>query len=513
MTVGILAAALAAYAGSGTAGGKKPIGVPGSARGNAPGVSKTIRVAILMQLKDCGVNKAPGNISGTEERYTTYVKWFNQHIKFPGGRKLAVEFIDSGGPDPTCADVQRASVLKAIQQDHVFAILGPAGEGINPGLNVGDIAAKNHTINIGNSFQTFHDLKTHAPYFWELGEPTELDLQYLTDFIQKRVKSTQYTADNGSKHPRVWGMLWLDDTLNRVLANIDKRLMADIGIDVKQYFISPDLATAAQQASGIALQMQQAGVNSVIYGFTSIAFLSFNTAAANAGFHPDFYIYGNTSLPGLTIFVPYFGKEFIKRLYGVGPPLVEAEREEVDTSGDINPKSCPSCYGQVNNEQVAATQAYMQAGGSAGDHPEIGANGDTSFIWPSMATVAEGVANAGPVLNAYTFSWGLRNGPTASCMNEQFFGVQPYKQASDYTYRGRNYLTSGYTTLYFDPNTKTTYGSLGMFQSYDNYEKFESATDLPAKPTYDTGQHGGYTLDRQRSHINVDYNCQAQVGK
>jgi hypothetical protein len=513
-----LAAVVVVAAGNGVAGGTqasaKGPGIPGASKGNAPGIGRTISIALLLHLKDCGTIKAPTNIAGTEERYNTYVKWFNEHVRFPGGRKLAIEFLDSGGADPTCADVQRASILKAIKEDKVFAIIGPDG-GPNPGLNAADIIAKNHVVNLasGSQFHLLHDLKTHQPYVWNLGEPGEIAFQNLTAFIQKRVKSTQYTADNGSKRPRVWGMLFLDNTLNKALANAVRKQMAGIGITAKQYFISPSIPTAAQQASGIALQMQHDGVNSLIYGFQSNAFLSFNTAASNAGYHPDFYINGYTSLPQLAVFVPLFGKEFIKRLYGVGPPMIEQERVEIDPNGDITPTSCPSCYGQVNNLQVAYTEAYVQAGGKDGRHPEIGANAVPALVWPSLATLATGIANAGSVLNAQTFAWGLQHGPMASCMTKKFYGVQPYAQAPIYGYDKpvRSYLYSGFTTLYFDPNAKTKFGSTGMFQSYDNYERFDSAKDLPANPTYDTGEKGGYKLIRQQSHINVNYDCTKQA--
>jgi hypothetical protein len=521
LAVAVVATALVvvgAYTGSSGATGAKTKpkpAIPGASKGNAPGVSgETVKFAVLTQTKDCGANKAPANLKGTEERYTTYVNWFNEHLRFPGGRKLEVEFIDSGGVDAACADVQRANVLKAIQQDHVFAIIGPSN---NPGVNIADIIAKNKTISIGGfTFQTFHDLKSHAPYAWSLTEPGELSFQELTWFIQKRFKGTQYTTDDGAKKARVWGMLFIDNTLNHVLANLTKKQMTKAGINTRQYFISTNNATAAQQASGIALQMQQDGVNSLIYGFSATApFLAFNTAAKNASYHPDFFISQYGTLPQLTVFVPLFGPEFVKRLYGVGPPLIEQERVELDPSGDITPTSCPSCYGQVNNEQVAYTDAYVQAGGQDGRHPEIGANGVPTDIWPGMATLATGIAEAGPVLNAYTFSWGLQHGKTAACMTSRFYGVQPYKQSQIWGYDNppRNYLQSGYTSLYFNPTAKTKYGSTGLFESYDNYERFDGLNDLPAKPTYDTGPKGGYKLIHQRSHINVAYDCQAKAGR
>jgi hypothetical protein len=512
VAIGIVVTLLAAYAGTSTAGSagvQVAAAVPGSNLGNAPGVTaKTIKFAVMTQIKDCGATKVdPATVAGTKERFNTLVKWVNQHIKLPGGRKLAVEFVDDGGSDVGCVDVARAGIQQAVDQDHVFAVLKDT---YNPAINVPDIIAKKKTIIIGWNFQTYHDLASHFPYGWSVYEPAELSLQELTWMIRKRFTKRQYVADNGTKHQRVWGALFGDTTLGHALSNLTKKHMATGKLALKQYYISPDPTTAGQQASGIALQMQQAGVNSIIYGADALGpDISFNTAAANAGYHPDFFISQYGSLPQLTVFVPYFGAEFGKRLYGTGPPLIVGERVEVDSTGAVTQKISPSVYGQNNGYNKASLTAYMQAGGSAGNHPGVGAWGFGTFIWPDLMTLVLGAANAGPVLNAKTFAWGLQHGPKTACMTQQFFGKQPYAQGAKFSFHNppRNWLQSGFTTLYFNPAKKNTYGTNGVFESYDNYQLFNSLDALPGSPKYDTGAAGDYKLIKQTGKYSVDMHC------
>ena len=513
VATGIVVTLLAAYAGTSSAGSSgvkaATAGIPGASQGNAPGVSaKTIKFAVMTQIKDCGASKAdPTTVAGTKERFNTLVKWVNQHVPLPGGRKLAVEFVDDGGADTGCVDVARAGIQQAVDQDHVFAVLKDT---YNPAINVPDIIAKKKTVIIGWNFQTYHDLASHYPYAWSVYEPGELSFQELTWFIRKRFTKRQYVADNGTKHPRVWGELFTDNTLGHALSNLTKKHMTEGGLTVKQYFISPDASTAAQQASGLALQAQQAGVNSIIYGADALGpDISFNTAAAGAGYHPDFFISQYGTLPQLTIFVPYFGKEFAKRLYGTGPPLIVGERVEVDSTGAVTPQISPSVYGQNNGYNHASLTAYMQAGGSAGNHPGVGSWGFGTFIWPDLMTLTMGAANACPVLNAKTFAWGLEHGPKMTCMTQQFFGKQPYAQGSKFSFNNppRNYLQSGFTTLYFNPAEKNKYGTNGVFESYDNYQLFNSLNSLPGSPRYDTGAAGGYKLVKQTGKYSVDMHC------
>ncbi|HET7572616.1 MAG TPA: ABC transporter substrate-binding protein [Gaiellaceae bacterium] len=469
---------------------------------------KTITFGVFTQLKDCGNSKVNADTAaGTKERYNTLVKWMNKNIKFPGGRTLRVKYYDSGAADPLCADVLRAALQKAIDQDHVFAIFNDI---YNPAVNAADIAAKKKTIYIGFSFQTFKDLKSHAPYVWSTYEPGELSFQELSWFIRRRFAKKPYKADNGSKHARVWGALFSDTPQGHTLSNLMKKYMAQGKLPMKQYYISSDVATASQQASGIALQMQHDGVNSLVYGADALTpDITFNTAAANAGYHPDFFISQYGTLPQLAVFVPYFGAEFTKRLYGTGPPAITQERVEVDSTGSITPKSCPACYGQNNNFNVASTKAYMEAGGSAGNHPSIGSWGWGTFIWPTLTTLVMGAANAGPVLNAHTFEWGLQHGPKMTCMQQKFFGKQPYAQAPKNMYNKppRYFLQSGFTTLYFNPNKTNFYGSKGLFESYDNFQLFNSMKAMHQSPRYDTGAAGGYKLVKQKGNFTVNTKC------
>jgi hypothetical protein len=485
--------------------------IPGAKAGNAPGTSnKTIKFAVFINEKTCGDEAATAaTVDGTYERFNTLVKWFNQHISFPGGRKLAVEYINDGGADPTCADVATAAINQAVTQDHVFAILD---DEINPGIGVPAIVSKDHTVFIGNAFETFADLKSGYPYVWSTYEPAQLSFEELSWFIGKRFKTNPYVADSGAKSTRVWGELFTDNLLGHALARDMQGYMTKAGIaNVTPYFISPVASTAAQQASGLALQMQQAGVNSLIYSPDAlVSDIGFNTAAANAGYHPDFFISAYGSLPELAVFVPFFGANFSKRLYGTGPPIIWGERIETDSAGDVTPTACPSCFGQDNGIANADVKAYQQAGGAAGDHPGIASWGYGTFIWPDLATLVIGAANAGPVLNANTFAYGLEHGANTTCMTQQFFGKQPYAQGALYTFNNpaRNYLQSGFTTLYFDPTMKNTYGTTGLFQSYDDYKMFTSANSLPATPSYDTGVNSGYKLIKQTGKYNVDTHCQ-----
>lgn len=518
VAAGVALAALAVYTGTGFAGSsgaqhaQRPTAawsVPGSNLGNGPGVKgKTITFAVFTQMKDCGTTKAnQTTVEGTKERFNTLVKWMNSHITFPGGRKLAVEFVDNGGPDPTCADVVQAAIRQAIDQDHVFAIMN---DSYNPAVNVADIAAKKKTVVIGFNFQTFKDFSSHAPYVWSTYEPGELSFQELSWFIRRRFANKPYKADDGSKHTRVWGALFSDTPQGHTLSNLMKKYMTEGKLSMKQYFIASDAATASQQASGIALQAQHDGVNSLVYGADALVpDITFNTAADKAGFHPDFFISQYGSLPQLAVFVPYFGAAFSKRLYGTGPPLITQERVEVDSTGSITPSGCPACYGQNNNMNVASTRAYTEAGGSAGNHPSIGAWGWGTFIWPDLTTLVMGAANAGPVLNAHTFAWGLQHGPKMTCMQQKFFGKQPYAQApkDQYNHPARYFLQSGFTTLYFNPNVKNYYGSKGLFESFDNFQLFNSMKAMHQTPRYDTGAAGGYKLLHQKGSYTVDTHC------
>jgi hypothetical protein len=487
--------------GSGGSGATAATGtVPGSELGNGKGVTdKFINVAFHITAKTCGSTQ--GAAKEYYDRIDTYVKWFNQHLNYPGGRKLKHSVVDDGGQDPNCQDQARAAGLKISKELNAFAALGVS---VNPGADVpivADTVTRNGTMHIGNNFQTQQTLESRAPYAWSTYVTAESSLTYLTWFVEKRLKGTQYRDDRGVMQPRGFGSLFFEGKEGKDLAAIVKARFDQMGVPIKQYFVSSDQNAAAQQASGLALQMSQDGVNTLVFGVFGQAGVAAATAFDGQQFHPDNLISDYGAFAALAVFNSIYGSQ-ANRFIGVGTPCIVCSRLELSASGGTDEASCPSCSMQENSD--AYVKAYKAAGGQA-ENPQNGA--PAYDFWAQLSTLSMGVLGAGPVLNAKTFEHGLFQTEKNRCTVWRFFG-RDHPQVGYIDYKPRKHFGgSGFTTLYW-VQKQSKFGTPGYFESYDGYQRFDTLAGLPGSASYDTGVRGNYPMTRhQKTGISPEKPC------
>jgi hypothetical protein len=432
------------------------------------------------------------------ERVATFVKWFNLHIKYPGGRKLKYTIVDDCGPTTDCYDAARAAALKITQQIKPYASLGNS---VNLGADlpiIADVTTRAGIIEIGVNFQTVADLASRSPYAWEPYELAEVSMQELGWGIGKRYQHTNYVDDQTVTHKRVWATVMYDNKADRYLGGAISKEVAGFGVSVAHhYYVSGDAGTAAQQAPALAAQMQSDGVNSVIFDVTNQSGVAVTTAFDNAQYHPDWFVGAYGGYLGSAVFVPLFGTGFTKRLYGAGAPCIVCERLDVDATG----ANCPSC--NVVDNGTAYTKAYHSAGGSAQNpQQDCGCAYDT---WTQLAVLSIGILNGG-AFDTQHYSQGLYAVQQNRCNIWRFFG-RDHPQFPLYTFGpNRHFGSSGMTTLYW-VNKQNRFGTVGYWESYDDYYRYDSFAAVPAKATYDTGQHGDYPMVTQKQTISVDKAC------
>lgn len=494
--IGALAASVFA-ASSGAKGGQ--LGVPGSklvpainVLKNGKGVSrKTIKIVFNFPMKGCGTNASQvGTRLAAKQAFddaTVLVSWFNSHVRFPGGRKLSMQFIDSGEPNVGCAPIARAAGLQTANSIKAFAAIGDSSNEDGNAVYASTVTA-NGTIDIapGGSFQLLRDFTRRWPYAWSVNPPADTEYKELGWFIAKRVKSTHYVA-NGASSARKWGMLFFDNSVGHAVeAAANKALKAD-GISAKAFFLSTDPAQQSQEATSLTAQIKSDGINSLVYGLDDApADITIAKAFNSQQFYPDYYVTDQSVVFQLAVFGSLLFPTQIDRMHGVGVPDIAGARIDVYPNG----ANGASAALQGNSWRTASTTAYQQAGGKSAN-PQNGAN--LQGLWYALNTLALGIENAGKTLNAFTFAEGLQN--ANACELQRGFGEYQPQSSQPYFSSAQPWLLHGWTTYYWSSAFQSTYGKAtgGYFQSYDGYHRFSDSYErnFPKNPLYNTGKHNG----------------------
>ena len=231
---------------------------------------------------------------------------------------------------------------------------------------------RNGTVDIapGGSFQTKKEFTDRWPYAWQVAPPGDVSLTELTWFIGKRVKNTSYVANDGSKSPRRWAMIFFDNSTGKALAKSTSASLKSQGITPKLYYVSSDPAQQAQQATPLVAQIKKSGVNSIVYGVNDApADISLAGAFNSQNFFPDWYVSDESVMFKLAVFVNVLFPGQTKRLHGTGLPNVTATRVDVNPDGTNG----TSAKLQANDWRTASVNAYKQAGGKAAN-PQNGAD-------------------------------------------------------------------------------------------------------------------------------------------
>ena len=465
-----------------------------------------IKIVFNFPLQNCDNSNSTGIVAANQEDVATVLtKWFNDNVQFPAGRKLALQpFVNDEGSDIGCASAARAAGLATANQTQAFADIGNSTNRDGNSVYASTVT-QNGTIDIAQaaSFQTAKDFTDRWPYAWGIQPPGDASFQPLAWFIGKRVKDTKYVANDGTKSDRKWGMIFFDGSIGHAMAATAKKDLAAEGIKPNVYYVSTDPTTMAQEVTSLAAQIKSSGVNSIVYAINDA---TTDTAIAKAfnsqSFYPDWYISDFSLIVKLAVFASPLFPTQINRVSGTSIPDITAARIDVNPDGS-NGKSATV---QDNNWRVAATTAYSQAGGTRAS-PQVGA--DLQGIWDALSTLAIGIMNAGPTLNAYTWANGLVN--ANSCEVQRFFGQaqlqSPYVKFS----RNQPWALHGATTYYWSSQYPSVYSAAtgGYFQSYDAYEIFLNEKSLSATPSYDTGAHGGnYPINPQpQGRFNINMKC------
>jgi hypothetical protein len=497
-----------------TAGGaaNKDLGVPGSklvpaidVTKNGKGVSsKAIKIVFNFPIKNCD-NGTAGIAPAQEDVATVLTKWVNDNIPLPGGRKLQLEpFVNDGGSDVGCAAFARAAGLKTAKQIGAFADIGNSTNRDGNSVYAQTVTA-NGTVDIAQaaSFQLTKDFTDRWPYAWGIQPAGDASFQPLAWFIGKRVKGTQYVADNGTKSARKWGLISFDGSIGNGVAAAAKKYLQSVGITPKVYSVSTDPTTMAQQVTSLAASIKSAGINSIVYAVNDATTDEDIANAFNSqNLFPDWYISDYSLLVKLAVYAaPLFPKQNL-RLHGTSLPDITAARIDVNPNGS-NGKSANL---QDNSWRIAATTAYKQAGGTS-SNPQNGS--DLQGIWDALSTLTIGIENAGKTLNAFTFANGLSK--ANSCEKQQFFGQDQLQSPVPEFSKTQPWVLHGFTTYYWQDQRQSVWSPStgGYLDSYDGYELFLTQKSLPTKPIWDTGAHNGvYPYNAQtQGRFTINMKC------
>jgi hypothetical protein len=487
---------LLTYAGAGAAATPSP-NKPGSklvpainVKKNGKGVTKdSIKIVFNYALNKCGDAAVAGtrlDQPQAQDTATYLVKWFNDNVRFPGGRTLDMQFVDSGEPNVGCASAARAAGLRTAKEIGAFAAIGNSNNQDGNAV-FASTATANGTIDIapGGSFQLLKDFTNRWPYAWQVPTPNDVSFQELGWFIAKRVKGTSYEANGGAKSARKWGTLFFDNSVGHALSTAATKALKSAGISSKAYFISSDPAQQAQQATSLVAQIKSTGINSLIYGINDApADIALAKAFTSQDFNPDWYVSDESVAFKLAVFVSLLFPGQTSRLHGTGLPNVTSTRIDINPNGTNG----ASAKLQANDWRTVAVNAYKDAGGKAAD-PQNGA--DLEGIWESLSTLAIGILNAGKTLNAFTWAHGLER--ASGCQIQRYFGQYQAQTGLPKFSRSKPWVLHGFTTYYWQTARPSTYGAGtgGYWESYDGYLRFLTQKALPAKASYDTGAHNG----------------------
>jgi hypothetical protein len=456
---------------------------------NGKGVTDDeIKVVYNLTLEACGNDPATAAAYVVTDQYQetidVLVDWFNENVEFPGGRTLSLEYVNDGGPNAGCEDVAREAGLRTANEIEAFAALGNSTN--FGGASVyAETTTSNGTIQIGGAtFQTAQDLTDRWPYAFNIYQIAEASLEQLAWYIGKRETDTMYVAPDGTESPRVWGALFFDDDQGHKLSDSVIANLAERGVEATPYFVSGDAAQAGQEATALAAQMREAGVNSVVYGAHGVPGSAVALAFDAQEYFPDHFISDFGAFTGLALFNSALYGLQTERFRGVGTPGPAALRIDINLDG--TPTTSTELTG---TGQTLAEIAYHAAGGPL-PTPTVGA--PLGGFWDELSTLAIGVVNAGETLNAFTFAQGLEEAST--CQIERFFfrdqeqsPLRGYSQEEPWGYHG-------FTPIYWTTELNTI-ESPGYFESYDGYTRFMTEDDLPDEPSYDTGEAGDYPTD------------------
>ena len=504
-------------AGTAGAGGPAPAGTvdgpaaPAAAGGHGPGVTdKEILVVFHRKMERCGSDpqtQGDGVVNDSfYDRLETYMKWFNKYVEYPGGRKLVYKLVDDGGTDVACIDKARAGGLQIAKEIRPLAALGNS---INIGADLpvlADVVTRAGIMHIGTNFQTHADAKARHPYAWSSFATAEDSFSDLGVFLDTRIKHTPYRSDVGVESDRVYGALVEDSNQGRQVLSLIERAMQGAGLQFKPYFLSPDVSTASRQGASLAAQMSSDGVNSLVFAVLGRPAVAAMKAFEGQAFNPDFLIsdYGGFTIAFFTTLLA--GPQQIKRFIAAGGPCIVCHRNELDLT-DTSEKGCPSCHMQENGS--AYVEAYHQAGGTAAN-PQDG--GWAFDMWTQLAILSIGILNGtanGEPINAQNIARGLgMTGQEDRCDVQRFFGRDhPQVTRTGFFNGGYQFGSHGFTTLY-GTDKRSKLGTLGYFESFDGYYRFDAANPLPPKPTYDTGQKGDYPYNKHKdTGLKVDKPC------
>jgi hypothetical protein len=465
---------------------------------SGPGIKgRTIHIVFHAKLNDCGPDPQSAQAGTLKaealKTYADYVAFFNKYVLAQYGWKLTYDLIDDGGV--YCPEIARAAALKIVKEIKPFATLGDSFNG-DAGSVLADIVSSAKFLNIGLSWQTYDEFKKRNPYAWPIFGMAQQQDGYLAEWIGKRVKGTT-TPDltTGAQVARNFGLLTVDNPENHKLAALLRTNLASRGVTLAhEYYVSSDPGVAAQTSTNTVLKMKNDNVNTLIFAipYTSLQSLLVHTSAmGNQNYTPDLL----GSRYGVVFFDELFESKVWNKFRGVFngvPALIRA-------SG-TNEK-----YMDINENGGAYKYAWTKMGNTDdADKP-----GNAPNVWQTLSTLALGIMNAGPVLNAQTFANGIdqtAHGKPAECGAWRLLG-RPWTYGTyvsrDQTHEGAVF---GYTPGYWvkKPND---FHTVGYYESYDSYKYF-SGGDLPPKPTGDTGGTASPDIPKQKKiGLRADISC------
>lgn len=473
-----------------------------------------INVVFPLKTQSCGSNPTSStapNLTPYYDRIQAYVNFFNKYVLSSRGYMIKYYVVDDGGSDPSCADVARAGAIQAVSQDHAFAVLNSGGDciGSDPEL-FGDIVAQHHVIYIGSCFQYAPDIQALYPYVWGDFNPASDSLQTLSWYVDKRVKGTNYSGPPGvlTPGPRKYALVFPDDPMDHDLANQMVGYLRQVGVSAQTYYLSPDAATAGQQAPGLVEQMISAGVNTVVTGLQQDPAVEFWSAAQSASYYPTILV-NNYGFPGP---VTYWDNLLMpasemNQAQGVATPAIQSEIN--DASAQPGQPICApfdgyNCQSQPNAS--AYITAYKQGGGTSAD-PQNGAPAYTIFT--DLAMLAIGVAHlpSGAALTPAGWAQALAGTTNNACETERYWGVWVPQAPITYANQQQPYLSHGFTTLFWNGNGHNRFDGEGYFESYDGFYRFNSLASLPNQPSWNTEQKQIPNPPAPKTNITVDTNC------
>lgn len=457
-----------------------------------------VKIALHAKVEECAGSTGDATDAvvndAARDMADQYIAWFNDEVLSDYGWQLEHELVNDGGNG--CPEQARAAAQQIVREMEPFAVLGSSNDGPQGPIMADEVTSAG-IPHIGINFNTLAELEDRKGLAFNVYIPAELSHQYLADYIGTRVAGTQTeNLQTGEMEDRVYGIAMPDTERYQELAGLLTDKLAEYGVEVAQtYLLSTDAEVVAQTALTTANRMRDDGVNTLILDFFPVGFnsgVALTENMASQDYLPEILI----GTYGIPIFDQSLDSTVMARAQGISSFSALALRSayiEVDGEPVFDPE-----FQDVAENTEPFHEVWEERLGN-NTELQVGVIEGLNFanLWQELSVLAVGLMGnpydeVGGEITREGFAeavWETAVGEDRRCDLERFLGGTA---PNHHVYSEGDGVQDGFhnrfTTVYWvnEPTLLTQ----GYYESFDNYEYFDSGDELPTEPTRDTGEEG-----------------------